>query len=72
MPMTATTPARSVAVLGTLSTSTLVASSMIAATDIITISMTIGIGSAALAPGSLRNSGKKPKNTTSATPVRNR
>ena len=42
-----------------------------AATDIMTISITIGIASGALAPGSWRNCGKKPKNTTSATPHRN-
>ena len=72
MPITATTPARSVAVFGTSSTFTLVTSSMMAATDIMTISMTIGMPMAALAPGSLRSSGKKPKTTTAATPTRNR
>ena len=46
MPITATTPARSVAVLGTSSTGTFVASSMSAATDSITISITTGIARA--------------------------
>ena len=70
MPMTATTPARSVAVFGIVSTGTFVTSSMIAATDIITISMTIGIASALFAPGSVRSAGKNPNTTTSATPAR--
>ena len=72
MPITATTPARSVAVRGISSTFTLVSISMIAATAIITTSITIGMPSALFAPGSLRNSGKNPKSTTSATPARNR
>ena len=55
MPMTATTPARSVGVFGTSSTLTLVTSSMVAATAIITISITIGIASALFAPGSVRS-----------------
>jgi len=70
MPITATTPARSVGVFGTSSTLTFVASSMNAATDIMTISMTTGMPSALFAPGRVRRLGKKPKSTTSATPAR--
>ena len=55
---------------GSSSTLTLVTSSITAATDIITISITIGICSADCAPGSVRRPGKKPNSTTSATPVR--
>ncbi len=72
MPITATTPARSVDVFGIASTWTLVTSSMIAATDNITISITTGICSALLAPGSVRSAGKNPNSTTSATPARKR
>ena len=49
--ITATTPARSVAVLGTSSTLTRVTSSMIAATAIMMISMTIGIASGPVVAG---------------------
>ena len=70
MPMTATTPARSVDVFGISSTLTFVTSSITAATAIITISITIGICSGLFAPGSMRRSGKNPNSTTSATPVR--
>ncbi len=72
MPITATTPARRVAVFGTSSTLILVSISMIAATESITTSITIGMASGPLAPGSLRSSGKKPNSTTSATPARKR
>ncbi len=59
MPITATTPARRVAVFGISSTSTLVKKSMIAATDIITISMTIGMPSAAFRPRQRAQTGEE-------------
>jgi hypothetical protein len=55
---------------GTSSTGTFVASSMSAATDSITISITTGIARALFWPGSVRSAGKNPKTTTSATPAR--
>src|SRR5262245_50420371 len=51
MPMTATTPARSVAVFGTSSTGTFVATSITAATASMTISITIGMARGPFAPG---------------------
>ena len=51
MPITATTPERSVAVFGTSSTATFVATSITAATESMTISITIGMPSGPLAPG---------------------
>jgi hypothetical protein len=61
MPITATTPARSVAVFGISSTFTRVSISMIAATAIITISITIGMPSGALRTGQLAQLGKEPE-----------
>ncbi len=51
MPITATTPERSVGVFGTSSTATFVATSITAATESMTISITIGMASGPLAPG---------------------
>jgi hypothetical protein len=45
---------------------------MMAATDIMTIAITIGIASGSFAPGNVRNAGKNPNNTTSATPTSRR
>src|ERR1700741_1681274 len=54
MPITATTPARSVAVLGISSTFTFVAASITAATASMTISITSGMARGAVGPGRRR------------------
>src|SRR4030095_8973715 len=62
--------ARVVAVVVPSSTAIFVPTSITAATESMTISITTGMASGAFAPGSWRSPGKKPESTTSATPMR--